>query len=287
VISILSEKAMKDFLRKVLEEKATAQDHGRISPAELVDCTGGKPPPARIAVYDSLASAPRVVELSAQDYEEFINLLATKTYQLSQEKGGSIPFTVIREIVENLIHAYFREAVITILDNGNTIRISDQGPGIKDKEKTLQPGFTTATQGMKKIIRGVGSGLPIVREALVCAKGNVIIEDNLERGTVITLSVPGRKESHQGGAVAESAGPAPHEVPRFKLSSRQKRVLFLVTELGAVGPSKVADELDVSLSTAYRDLLRLEKEGLVELGDRGRRGLTSLGVKCLDVILTS
>lgn len=278
---------MKDFLQRVLEEKAAAQDRGRASSAELVGCAGSKPPPARIAVYDSLASAPRVVELSAQDYEEFISLLATKTYQLSQEKGGSIPFTVIREIVENLIHAYFREAVITILDNGNTIRVSDQGPGIKDKEKTLQPGFTTATQEMKKIIRGVGSGLPIVREALTCAEGNVLIEDNLERGTVITLSVPKGRGGHQEGPVAESTGPTPREVPRFKLSGRQKKVLFLVTELGAVGPSRVADELDVSLSTAYRDLLHLEKEGLVELGDRGRRGLTPLGVKCLDVILTS
>ena len=44
---------------------------------------------------------------------------------------------VIREIVENFIHAHFVEPIISILDGGNTIRFADQGPGIEDKERAF------------------------------------------------------------------------------------------------------------------------------------------------------
>src|SRR3972149_2043507 len=59
---------------------------------------------ARLAVYDTLRAAPRIIELNAGDYGDFIDVLATKTYQSAKEIGGSIPYTVLREIIENLIH---------------------------------------------------------------------------------------------------------------------------------------------------------------------------------------
>ena len=52
------------------------------------------------------------------------------------------------------------------MDGGNRIIISDQGPGINDKDKAFLPGFSSASKSMKKYIRGVGSGLPIVRETI-------------------------------------------------------------------------------------------------------------------------
>ena len=63
--------------------------------------------------------------------------------------------------------------MVTILDGCATVRFADQGPGIPDKEKVFQPGFSTATAGMKQVIRGVGSGLPIVRETLTFAGGTI------------------------------------------------------------------------------------------------------------------
>jgi len=129
---------------------------------------------ARLAIYDNLKVSPRVIELSASGFDDFISLLASKAYQSSQEKGGSIPFTVIKEVVENLIHAYFNEITITILDEGNTIRISDQGPGIQDKNKAMLPGFSTATSKMRGFIKGVGSGLPVVKESISFLGGNNI-----------------------------------------------------------------------------------------------------------------
>src|SRR3989449_10948263 len=102
-------------------------------------------PKIRLAVYDSPLAAPRGGSLRGREFHEFVGDLAARTYNFGRGRGGRIPHIGIREIIENLIHAYFHGAVISILDDGNTIRISDQGPGVPDKEKALQPGFTTAT----------------------------------------------------------------------------------------------------------------------------------------------
>ncbi len=275
---------MKSFFERIAQREAPSSS----APPPAVRADEPRPaedrplpdqPCARLAVYDSLAAMPRIIDLSARDCEEFTNLVSTRTYQLAQERGGRVPFTIIREVLENLIHACFREAVITILDDGNTIRISDQGPGIRDKAKAFQPGFSTATAEMKRFIKGVGSGLPIVGECLALAGGSIDVDDNLERGTVVTLKMP--------RAAAPAAGEDPREdasgVPR--LTTRQKKVLFLVTELGAAGPSRIARELRVALSTAYRDLTCLESEGLVACDETGKRSLTAKGIRCLDAVL--
>ena len=59
-------------------------------------------------------------------------------------------------------------------------------PG-EDKIRVFIPGFTTATQETRKLIKGVGSGLPIVNESLKLMGGSITIEDNLKQGSVITL----------------------------------------------------------------------------------------------------
>jgi len=143
----------------------------------------------RIAVYDNLRSIPRIIDLNFMSIEDFINNTAEKIYSVSHEQGGRIPFTIIKEVVENLIHANFSEIVVTILNNGNKIMISDQGPGISDKERAMQPGFTSATSEMKKYIRGVGSGLPIVKETISFSGGSIDIKDNIKNGTVVILSI--------------------------------------------------------------------------------------------------
>ena len=120
----------------------------------------------RIAIYDALTSPPRVVIVEEEDLPALIASLAEKTYAYCREQGGQVPYTVIQELIENLLHAYFRDVVITILDNGQTIRIADHGPGVDDKERAFLPGFSTATGLERQLIRGVGSGLPVARESL-------------------------------------------------------------------------------------------------------------------------
>ena len=143
----------------------------------------------RIALYDDLRSAPRVVEIKPADTAAYIEALASTVYEQSHGAGGTIPYTVIREVSENFIHARFKEVVVSILDKGNTIRFADPGPGIPSKEKAQMPGFSSAVEPMKNYIRGVGSGLPIVREYLESSHGTITIEDNLGTGAVVTVSL--------------------------------------------------------------------------------------------------
>src|SRR5665648_644365 len=129
------------------------------------------PEAPRIAIYDTLTSPPRVIAVEEKDLPALIASLAEKTYHYCREQGGQIPYTVLQELMENLLHACFRDVVVTILDNGQTIRISDHGPGVDDKDRAFQPGFTTATALQRQIIRGVGSGLPVARETLQFLRG--------------------------------------------------------------------------------------------------------------------
>lgn len=165
---------------------------------------------ARIALYDDLRSAPRVTEIPPAETLTFIENLAAKVYEQSKGAGGAIPYTVIREVSENFIHAKFKEIIISILDGGNTIRFADQGPGINHKDKAQLPGFSSAIEPMKKYIRGVGSGLPIVKEYLEFSHGNITIEDNMGAGSVVTISMA-HDDSSQ---VADSSiGNAPDAIP--------------------------------------------------------------------------
>lgn len=257
---------------------------------------------ARVAVYDAPAAAPRVVDVEPRPVAEYIESLAATVYHLAKEQGGDIPYSVVREVSENFIHADFSEPVISILDDGQTIRFADRGPGIPDKDRAVLPGFTTATGEMKQYIRGVGSGLPLVRDFLCHCGGALVVEDNLGHGAVVTVS-SGKRGPASGphrsaetvtgqpaaSTVEQAALPTVEAVEdtlpassRF-LTTRQKQVLALVMESGSAGPSIVSRELGVGLSTAYRDLASLEEIGLIS-SDGGKRTLTSAGLSYLDTL---
>lgn len=235
---------------------------------------------ALVAVYDALTAPPRVEQLESASAGDLIEALSARVYHLSREAGGQAPFVVIREIVENFIHAGFDEVVVSVLDCGRTLRFADQGPGIRDKERVFLPGFTTATREMKRVIKGVGSGLPVARECLTFSGGTIEIDDNLGSGTVVTLrmSVPAPPVIAEAEVIRDD-----YEPPA--LSLRQKQVLSLSMELGSLGPTVVARELSVGLSTAYRDLEHLTQHGLITADEAGKRVLTEQGVRCLDALL--
>ena len=174
---------------------------------------------ARIALYDDLLSAPHVTEIQPAPTAEFIENLATSVYQQSKAAGGTIPYTVIREVSENFIHARFQEATVSILDNGCTIRFADQGPGIACKDRAQLPGFTSAIEPMKSYIRGVGSGLPIVKEYLDFTHGTITIEDNLGSGSVVTISANGSRPELPEELKLESEAPEAAPAPRYHIAS--------------------------------------------------------------------
>ncbi len=170
---------------------------------------------ARIALYDDLRSAPRVTEIMPAPTADYIEALATTVYEQAKTQGGTIPYTVIREVSENFIHARFAEIIVSILDGGNTIRFADQGPGIKNKDKAQLPGFSSAIEPMKSYIRGVGSGLPIVRDYLEFSHGTISIEDNMGQGAVVTISLKGEDGQSRAASLEpiDSEAPARREQP--------------------------------------------------------------------------
>lgn len=246
--------------------------------------------PVRIAIYDNMRSIPRIEEYRYGNVADFINETSQKTYSLSHGIGGKIPYTIIKELIENLIHANFNEIIITILDNGNHIIISDQGPGIDDKNKSFLPGYTSATQSMKEYIRGVGSGLPIVKETITFSGGSINISDNINSGTVVSLRIdtaqtsPGDDEEPKPATKAESpkADESYEEIYDLKLSDRQIKIMSLILELENAGPSIISNELGFSLSTSYRELIYLENKGFLTSSNSGKRALTQKGIKYLE-----
>jgi hypothetical protein len=244
---------------------------------------------ARIALYDDLLSAPRILDIEPAPVLDFIENIASQTYEYAQKQGGSLPYSVIREIAENFIHARFRECTVSVLDKGNTIRFSDQGPGIEKKHLVQQPGVTSATADMKRFIRGVGSGFPIVREYLEYRNGFLSIDDNAREGTVITLSVHTEQEklsqssSFEGGAARDSrdasfADTTTRQRTSPDLDQRSFEVLRLLYEEGILGPSDLMKPLGVSAATAHRILVGLEQRGFIESTPHRKRILSSAGL---------
>jgi hypothetical protein len=244
----------------------------------------------RVAVYDSNRSIPRIIDVEFDSVDKFLSEMSQKTYSLSHELGGKIPYTIIKEIIENLIHASFREIIITIMNSGNHLVISDQGPGIVDKEKAFLPGYTSATKSMKKYIRGVGSGLPIVKETITFSGGSIDVEDNIKNGTVVSLRIEDITANLSNTGIGRSTLPVEDKSAKkpvddfsdLNLSKRQRKILSLILELEEIGPSRIAKELGFSLSTSYRELIYLEKVKLLSLTGSRKRKLSEKGKKYLE-----
>ncbi|WP_130811501.1 ATP-binding protein [Olsenella sp. Marseille-P4559] len=182
--------------------------------------------PARVAIYDDAAAAPRVVIIEPTDVRSYLEEITATVNRLAHEQGGQIPFTVIREIVENFIHAYFIAPTITILDGGNTLRFSDQGPGIREKDLAMEYGTTSATEEMKRYIRGVGSGLPYVQQYMSDKGGSLTIEDNISGGTIVTISTRPREDAERCAAPGKPAAQAPQTYGQVPHTASQPQVIY-------------------------------------------------------------
>ncbi len=204
--------------------------------------------------------------------------------------GGRVPEEALRELVENLVHANFRGVVISVLEEGNLVSISDKGPGIEHKEQAFEFGFSGATPEATRNIRGVGAGLGIARAAAEKVGGKVTVEDNIGGGNVATVSMGETDEAEGNGKPSIHPVPQrkyPDAVPKMNISGRQEKVLITVLECGEVGPSTVAEKLEISVSTAYRDLSILEEHGLVAGHESGKRVITPLGRDLVEAIVNA
>ncbi len=62
--------------------------------------------------------------------------------------------------INMVIHAGGGEATVTVSEEEITIILSDKGPGIKDIDKAMQEGYSTATDNVRSLGFGAGMGLP-------------------------------------------------------------------------------------------------------------------------------
>ena len=252
---------------------------------------------ARIAVYDDKSAAPRVVLVEPKDVRSYLDEIAATVNQLAHEQGGKIPFMVMREIVENFIHAHFVAPTISIMDNGNTIRFSDQGPGIKEKNRALEFGTSSATEEMKSFIRGVGFGLPYAQQYMVEKGGSLTLEDNISGGTIVTLSTRCSKDAHiQTLPTQEDTEEAPvnhqkqsiprashtvsqqpvTQLPNLVLTDRAKLVLQYLSEHEWVGATELTSAYGLSTPTWSRELKSLVNIGIIgKIGQKYK--LTTIG----------
>jgi DNA-binding transcriptional ArsR family regulator len=258
--------------------------HAQRTPGEADQAGVG----VRIAVYPG-SGTPEITEVSASDPGSATRKFTRFVWEKVREAGGRVPEESIREVVENLIHAGFQGVVISVLADGNVVRVSDKGPGVENKSRAMEFGFSGAAPEALGEIRGVGAGLGIARAAAEKVGGTLTIEDNIGGGTVATISVAGEEAVTE----EEEAAPPPPQrrypdgVPRMNISERQQKALITVLECGEVGPSTVADRLEISVSTAYRDLSVLEEHGLVLADESGKRLISPLGRDLVEAIINS
>ncbi len=221
-----------------------------------------RPRPVRAAMlahYSSPVEPPSVDEITG-DEEGLIEDLYART-----ASAACVPPIAVREVIENLIHAGFEGATVSIYDAGASVRVSDRGPGITDKARALCPGFSTADDRVRMVVRGVGSGFTVAVGAMEAVGGSLEVEDNLNGGTVVTLRAP----------AGEGAG-----VPA-ELSEEARRLMALLVELAPADPGALAQELGVPLGTCGRELVLLEHRGLVSRRPDGARALTPCGSELL------
>lgn len=270
---------------------------------------------ARIALYDDFLSSPRIIEIPPAPTRDFIGNLASKTYEQAKTAGGQIPYTIIEQVTENFIHANFTEMVVSIFDDGNTIRFTDQGPGIIDKDKAQQPGYSSATQAMKNFINGVGSGLPIVREYLDTKNGTIQIEDNMNTGAVVTISLVEKEipkqdysstdqtEYHQELNISAynpvlntekdylntvksealnsvQSNQISMNILLSSLSKRAINILMLFNNESIWGVKSISEITGIPIASTHNELSKLEQLGLImHIGKK--RALTDLGNQVL------
>src|ERR671920_1521490 len=118
----------------------------------------------RIVVYPR-SGEPEITEVSAASPRSATQKFTRFVSEKVREAGGGVPEESVREVVENLIHAGYKGVVISVLDGGDVVRVSDKGPGVAQKQRAFEFGFSGAAPETIGEIRGVGAGLGMARAA--------------------------------------------------------------------------------------------------------------------------
>ncbi|NPV59769.1 MAG: HTH domain-containing protein [Actinobacteria bacterium] len=188
--------------------------------------------------------------------------------------GIPFPSLAIREVLENLVHAIPCNASVVVDPSYGAISVCDTGTGIDRTDIAFEMGFTTANDLQRRIIRGVGIGLNLALEELRSLGGDLVLDSMPGKATFARLILSPSSSHHVGG------------VDVYNLSQRQNNILFLLSEGVLMGPSQISSELNVSVGTAHRELVRLQELGLVDITSTGKRFLSVAGKSYLQRLLS-
>ncbi|MDR1894640.1 MAG: ATP-binding protein [Spirochaetales bacterium] len=87
--------------------------------------------------------------------------------------------------INTIIHGGGGEGEVFIYAGRVKIVFRDQGPGIPDIEKAMQPGFSTASEKAREMGFGAGLGLPNIKKN----SDEFTIESEPGKGTTVTIIV--------------------------------------------------------------------------------------------------
>ncbi len=87
--------------------------------------------------------------------------------------------------INMVIHAGGGEADVNITESYVEILLKDKGPGIKDVEKAMEKGYSTATDSIRSLGFGAGMGLPNMKSYTDYMDINTVVG----QGTTITMRV--------------------------------------------------------------------------------------------------
>lgn len=233
---------------------------------------------ARIVIYTEKGQLPTFIRVDFTTIDDFTNSITHAIDKSLSNLGKSYPIYIIKEIVDNFIFAQFSDVTVSIMNKGNLLRFSDHGEGIENKELCLLPGFSTANSFHRKYIRATGSGLTIVSDYMDSIGGKLTVEDNFNKGTVITLLFPEAKEdiTSKGPQKGENATYTNEQLLTI-LNERQKEVISMAMHYDELGPSIVNEILGIPITTAFRDLVVLENHGLLEEASLKKKRISNRG----------
>lgn len=243
---------------------------------------------AHIYIQGDVCEPRELSIVQADDSAIFINSLVDSICEHSSQLSWTYPIHILFEICSNLIHAQFNEVSILLLNDGYTLVVSDQGPGIGSPEHAIKAGFTSANTYMKHIIRGVGAGLPIIKNYMESQGGMLTIEPNINGGTVVTLNISGTHDAIRQAPTTQPLGSNESEnVPViYPINERQRSVLAAVMHFVEIGPQLIGSTLGFGVATAHRDLKVLEAHGLIEKLPNKKSKLTQKGSDYIEYLST-
>jgi anti-sigma regulatory factor (Ser/Thr protein kinase) len=104
---------------------------------------------------------------------------------LSPEIIRRVSIAMYEGEINMVIHAGGGKALVTVSEEAVTIQLIDKGPGIKDIDKAMQEGYSTATDNVRSLGFGAGMGLPNMKRYT----NSMQIDSAPGKGTRILMTV--------------------------------------------------------------------------------------------------